>query len=502
MAQSACFCLVLLVCGNGYGQLVRLVSPLDNGVGRLEVYYDGQWGTVCDDDFDTAEAVVVCRQLGRYHSGFKPRAIPTFGYGTGKIWLDDVRCDGSELMLSSCNHRQWGDHDCTHDEDVGIICDERSSRVKLTPGYSNGLLHVHHAGTWGTVCDDGFGQVEASVVCRTLGYQSGRVKVETVPLTAMTMWLDDVACSIKNIHLLDCKHGAWGKTDCGNDEAVAVECFSFPEGFSAARLVPNTNQRSQGAQGILELYYKQQWGRVCNTGFGAEEAAVVCRMLGYVSKASSVMLVNVTSPWPMILDRVQCIGTEPSLNDCVHYPWNETSCSSMSAVGVRCPTVDDANPSVTTFTWLHNGFLTTGPTFSLLNVSKSDRGELNCYADNGQKGMTPVRAGVMINVKYPPDIHLEPRRDRINVLRGSDVTVVCAVDAANPPVSLFMWNHNNDITYGQTFTKTNVTKSDSGRLYCTADNGEVTASVGSQIVVVCEYRTILCNEKCLSPHPF
>ncbi|XP_067667675.1 B-cell receptor CD22-like [Haliotis asinina] len=363
-------------------------------------------------------------------------------------------------------------------------------------------------------------------------------------------------------------------------------------GFSAARLVSSTNQRSRGTRGILEVYYKQQWGRVCNTGFGVKEAAVVCRMLGYLTKASSVMLLNVTSPRPMVLDRVRCIGTEPSLNDCLHYPWNETSCSPILAVGVSCPAeshkihleptgnilsvprgqdisvkcvldnsvttpplspfiwiyntqyyrgqifrktitsksdsgnltcsfkntqastfinvlypprihlepdsvdvavggdvdvlcvVDDANPSVTTFTWLHNGFLTSGPTFRLQNVSKSDRGELNCYADNGQKGMTPVRAGVMINVKYPPEIHLEPRQDRINVLRGSDVTVVCVADAANPPVSLFMWNHNNDITYGQTFTKTNVSKSDSGRLYCTADNGEVSATVGAQIVVV------------------
>ena len=46
----------------------------------------------------------------------------TFGEGTGRIWLDELSCLGTETTLLDCRHNSWGDHDCDHDEDASVRC--------------------------------------------------------------------------------------------------------------------------------------------------------------------------------------------------------------------------------------------------------------------------------------------------------------------------------------------------------------------------------------------
>ncbi|XP_055521998.1 deleted in malignant brain tumors 1 protein-like [Leucoraja erinacea] len=89
--------------------------------GRVEIFHNQSWGTVCDDYWDLADVVVVCRQLG---CGFAELAhgSATFGSGTDNIWLDDVRCDGMEQNLGECTSQHLGKHNCHHREDAGAVC--------------------------------------------------------------------------------------------------------------------------------------------------------------------------------------------------------------------------------------------------------------------------------------------------------------------------------------------------------------------------------------------
>ena len=104
---------------------VRLVGGAMDDEGRVEVFHDGAWGTVCDDSWDGADAVVVCRSLG-FTGGAEALSEATFGEGTGGILLDNVFCIGTELSLNDCGYNGWGSHDCDHSNDAGVRCSDNS----------------------------------------------------------------------------------------------------------------------------------------------------------------------------------------------------------------------------------------------------------------------------------------------------------------------------------------------------------------------------------------
>lgn len=100
---------------------VRLRGGSSPREGRVEVYWDGGWNTVCDDSWDLNDAIVVCRQLG-YPAAVDAVGNAFFGEGWGDILLDDVNCNGYETNLMDCQSNALYQHTCDHSEDAGVIC--------------------------------------------------------------------------------------------------------------------------------------------------------------------------------------------------------------------------------------------------------------------------------------------------------------------------------------------------------------------------------------------
>ena len=100
---------------------MRLVNGTNNATGRVEVYYNGAWGTICDDGWDLNDANVVCRMLGFFKASSAP-VQAAYGPGSGNILLDEVDCTGEEKNITDCRKNSLGDHDCCHEEDAGVIC--------------------------------------------------------------------------------------------------------------------------------------------------------------------------------------------------------------------------------------------------------------------------------------------------------------------------------------------------------------------------------------------
>lgn len=85
------------------------------------MFWNGQWGTVCDDDFSCGDAKTICKYLG-YPGAEKYHRNAYYGQGSGPIWIDDLACTGNEYSPFHCPKKPYGNHDCGHHEDAGVRC--------------------------------------------------------------------------------------------------------------------------------------------------------------------------------------------------------------------------------------------------------------------------------------------------------------------------------------------------------------------------------------------
>uniref|UniRef100_A0A3P8TE76 Soluble scavenger receptor cysteine-rich domain-containing protein SSC5D n=1 Tax=Amphiprion percula TaxID=161767 RepID=A0A3P8TE76_AMPPE len=165
MQGGNCTVISAAVCGH---QAVRLAGGSDRCAGRVEVWRDGRWGTVCDDGWDLKDAAVVCAQLGCGFALSVSGQGGSFPPGTGPVLLDELNCTGREQNLWSCPAAQ-NESDCGHKEDAGVVCSEMRA-VRLSGGLDrcSGKVEIHRNGSWGTVCDNCWNKDMASMICSML----------------------------------------------------------------------------------------------------------------------------------------------------------------------------------------------------------------------------------------------------------------------------------------------------------------------------------------------
>ncbi|XP_062293900.1 deleted in malignant brain tumors 1 protein-like [Scomber scombrus] len=311
------------------GSPVRLVNS-DRCSGRVEVYHEGQWGTVCDDFWDLNDANVVCRQVGCGRARSALQNAP-LGPSSGPIWLDNVGCSGNEPSLTDCTHSGIGSHNCNHQEDAGVVC-EAGTPVRLVNSTNrcSGRLEIYHEGQWGTVCDDGWGLNDANVVCRQLS--CGRAL--SAPLYAAfgqgsgPIWLENVGCSGNEPSLTDCTHSGIGSHNCIHQEDASVVCEA-----GSVRLVNSDNPCS----GRVEFLHNGQWGTVCDDSWDLNDANVVCRQVGCGKAVSALQSAHFGQGSGSIwLDDVSCSGNEPWITDCAHRGFGVHDCSHHEDASVVC----------------------------------------------------------------------------------------------------------------------------------------------------------------------
>uniref|UniRef100_A0AAZ3QS54 SRCR domain-containing protein n=1 Tax=Oncorhynchus tshawytscha TaxID=74940 RepID=A0AAZ3QS54_ONCTS len=318
---------------------IRLVNGKDRCSGRVEIYYSGQWGTVCDDSWDIKDAEVVCRQLDCGVTN-QVRSSGQYGPGSGTIWLDDVACTGSERHLTECPHRGFGIHNCHHSEDAGVVCPAAEVRLVDGKGRCSGRVEIYHSGQWGTVCDDDWDMNDAAVVCGQLGCGSA----VGAPLGAHfgqgsePTWLDNVNCSGSESYLSECSHRSFGVEDCNHGEDAGVFCLSGREWFyHKPSLKSQTIRLVNGTSHCCGVYQTGYWRTVCNDVWDLNDAPVVCRQLGcgradiapertYFGQGSG----------PIWQDDVGCSGSVCSITQCPHTGGGTHDCNHSNDAGVIC----------------------------------------------------------------------------------------------------------------------------------------------------------------------
>jgi deleted-in-malignant-brain-tumors protein 1 len=360
-------------------------SLAEGDQGLLYVTDDqGNTGTVCDDMFTDTEASVICLSMGYSYGVAVYYEYEYSNYDDKEeypILLDQFMCPSPTSTIEECTHEPIGTHDCRHTEDIGVQCYSGEATEAPTSGPvgneisgfsisgdsdSAGLLIVYdNNGNSGTVCDDAFADIEATVVCKSMGYSEGIViQMDTYSYynddyyyynngqSNLPILLDEFSCNSESSSLNDCSHSPIGEHDCSHSEDVFIQCY---EGSGEDTEQPTifrttTAPAPSGDDDIVAFYLSEgdhgfvyvvgqhgQTGSVCDDFFTDNEASVVCKFLGYAYGEIGDKGHHCTDDdKPVLLDNFQCPAECSTFSECSHSPLGEHDCTHDEDAYIQC----------------------------------------------------------------------------------------------------------------------------------------------------------------------
>ena len=172
---------------------LRLRGGPSHNEGRLEIFHDNEWGTVCDDFFGRRDAKVACKQMG--YTGAEAYLTDVAVAPGRRFWLDDVNCVGNEAKLTECFYNsdvrnsssrtspQWGIANCIPAEQVGVRCTASTETNSVEFNKSHLTVQEQGGGSTYTVR---LGRAPTGNVTVAISGQSSTVTVGSTPLTFTT----------------------------------------------------------------------------------------------------------------------------------------------------------------------------------------------------------------------------------------------------------------------------------------------------------------------------